>query len=137
MLNRDKKIVALKRVPLFAMLSRRDLAEVAAIADELSLAAGKELAREGERGREFFVILAGAASVEQDGQPKRELKAGDFFGEISLLTQRPRTATVTTTEPTRVLVIVDRDFNALIRRVQSVHLKLLETLAERLAPELS
>ena len=126
---------AISRVPLFARCSRRDLAAIASIADEIDLPAGKELTREGERGREFFVLLDGTADVRRRGRKLNTLGPGDFFGEIAVVARAPRTATVTTTSPVRALVVTDRSFRSLMERTPEIQLKVLEALAERLAPE--
>jgi CRP-like cAMP-binding protein len=120
-------------VPLFSRCSQTELKHVAAVATELSLGAGERLTSEGERGREFFVVLDGAAAVHRKGRRIGTLRAGDVVGEIALVADVPRTATVTTEEPTRVLVIVDRDFRRLLLESPSMTFKIMEALAERLA----
>jgi CRP-like cAMP-binding protein len=135
--GKSQKIELIKKVPLFSKLSGAGLREVASVADEIDLPAGKTLTKEGERGREFFVLLEGSADVRQKGARIRTLGKGDFLGEIALVTKLPRTATVTTTSPVRALVITDRDFSALLRRSPQIGQRVLETLGERLAPELS
>ena len=114
MLRRNEKVDLIKRVPLFADCSRGELEQIAQLADEIDLAEGKELTRLGESGREFFVLLEGEADVTKDGQSINTLRAGDFFGEIALVEDTPRTATVTATTPVRVLVITDRAFKRLL-----------------------
>ena len=121
-------------MPLFARLSKRELRDVAALADEIELPAGKTLIRKGDRGREFFVLLEGEAAVERDGKALRTLKGGDFLGEIALVARVPRTATVTTTTPVRALVIADQGFRSLIATTPAIQQKVLEALAERLEP---
>jgi len=125
----------LKTVPLFSHCSGRELQSIASIADEVELPEGKVLTREGERGREFFIILDGAAEVSRKDEKVNTLGPGDFLGEIALLTHVPRTATVTTVEPTRALVITGPDFRSLLRRVPEIQVNVLEALAQRLAPE--
>ena len=136
-LGKDGKIELIRKVPLFSKLSKTGLRDVASIADELDFPAGKDLTREGERGREFFVILEGRADVTKRGKRVNELGRGDFLGEIALVTKQPRTATVTTASPVRALVITDRDFARLLRDSPQIGQGVLEALAERLAPELS
>jgi CRP-like cAMP-binding protein len=131
-LRKDAKIDLIKQVPLFAQCSRKELAEVASIADEIDLPAGKELIREGGRGREFFVLLDGTVDVHKNGRRIRELTTGDFFGEIALVSDAPRTATVTTSSPVRALVVTDRSFRTLLRHTPSIQLKVLQALADRL-----
>jgi len=136
-LGKDGKIELIRKVPLFSRLSKTGLNEVASIADEMDLPEGKELTREGERGREFFVILDGEADVTQQGKRIRQLGKGAFLGEIALVTKQPRTATVTATTSLRVLVINDRDFARLLRDSPEIGQGVLEALGERLAADLS
>jgi CRP/FNR family transcriptional regulator, cyclic AMP receptor protein len=135
--GKSNKVELIRNVPLFSKLSKKGLDAVAGVADEMDLPEGKTLTKEGERGREFFVLLEGSADVRQKGARIRTLGQGDFLGEIALVTKLPRTATVTTTSPVRALVITDRDFSALLRRSPEIGQGVLEALGERLAPELS
>ncbi|HEX3267061.1 MAG TPA: cyclic nucleotide-binding domain-containing protein [Gaiellaceae bacterium] len=134
MLHRNEKVELIKRVPLFANCSKHELEEIAHIADEIDLGEGKEMTREGSRGREFFVLLEGDADVTKNGQSINKLGTGDFFGEIALVSDTPRTATVTATSPVRALVITDRSFRRLMDDSPEIQRKVLVALAERLAP---
>jgi len=134
-LRRDAKMELLRQVPLFAGLSKRELEQLGRIADELDLPAGQVLIKEGTRGLEFFVLAGGAVSVAQNGRRVRTLSTGDFFGEIALVTEVPRTSTVTTESAVRVLVLTKRDFQRVLREHPSIQGKVLEALAARLAPE--
>jgi CRP/FNR family cyclic AMP-dependent transcriptional regulator len=125
------KIQMLNRVPLFGGLSKRAMTEIAKIADEIDLPAGKELIREGDPGRQFFILLGGEAEVRRKGRKVNTLGAGDFFGEISLVTERPTTAAVTLTEPSSALVISRPAFRRMLLAQPAVQLQVLETLAER------
>src|SRR3954469_21222967 len=136
-LRKDQKVAAIKRVPLFEKLSKQGLQEVASVADEIDLPEGKALTTEGERGREFFVLLDGGAEVRQQGKRIATLGKGDFLGEIALVTKLPRTAPGPTTSPVRALVITERDFTALLKRSPAVGQGVLQALGERLAPHLS
>ena len=135
-LGKDAKVELLKKVPLFSRLDKKGLQDVAHIADQLDLRAGKEMATEGDRGREFFVLLKGEAEVTKAGQRINTMKEGDFFGEIALVTKMPRTATVTATTDVDVLVITEHDFDALLKRSPEIGRGVAEALAERVAPEL-
>ena len=135
MLRKNAKIELIKRVPLFSGCSKRELEEIAHIADELDMGAGSKLTQEGARGQEFLVLVAGAADVHRKGRKINTLVRGDFLGEIALVTGAPRTATVTTTAPSTMLVITARDFKALLRHMPSLQLKVLEALASRLPDE--
>jgi CRP/FNR family cyclic AMP-dependent transcriptional regulator len=133
-LRRNEKVELIKKVPLFAGCSKGELEQIAQIADEIDLRAGKEMTREGSRGREFFVLLEGDADVTKGGSSINKLGAGDFFGEIALVSDSPRTATVTATSPVRALVITDRSFRRLLDEQPEIQRKVLIALAERLAP---
>jgi CRP/FNR family cyclic AMP-dependent transcriptional regulator len=132
-LRRDAKVELIRRAPLFERCSKRELREVAGIAAELSLPAGRELTTEGAAGREFVVLVEGSADVRRHGRPIASLGSGDFLGEISLVTGKPRVATVTTTAPSRLLVITADDFSRLMRDVPSIQTKILEAVASRLS----
>jgi CRP-like cAMP-binding protein len=135
-LSKDSKLELIRKIPLFSRLSKKDLGDVAHIADELDLPAGKVMAKEGDRGREFFVLIEGEADVTKGDRSINTMKKGDFFGEIALVTKMPRTASVTATTDVRVLVITERDFGALLKRSPDVGRGVAEALAERIAPEL-
>jgi CRP-like cAMP-binding protein len=124
------------RVPLFCRLSKGELVRIAQLADEVDLPEGKRLTKEGSRGREFFVLLEGSADVERNGRRIATMRGGDFFGEIALVTDVPRTATVTTISPVRALVITDRAFRELLRDSPAIQGKVLEAIASRLAHSL-
>ena len=136
-LRKDAKVELIRNVPLFSALSRQGLARVAGIADEIDLPEGRELTKEGQRGREFLVLLEGSAEVRKRGRKINTLGEGDFLGEIALVTSSPRTATVTTTSPVRALVISDRDFSRLLTDSPQVSRGIVEALGKRLADELS
>lgn len=126
----------LKQVPLFSKLDKKSLQDIAHIADELDLPAGKEMATEGDRGREFFVLLKGEAEVTKNGSRINTMREGDFFGEIALVSKMPRTATVTATTDVDVLVITERAFDNLLKKSPDIGRGVAEALAERVAPEL-
>jgi CRP-like cAMP-binding protein len=129
------KVDLIARVPLFADLSKSELGKVASIADEIDLPVDKVLMREGERGREFFVLLEGEAEVTRKGKKLATRRSGEFFGEIALVSSLPRTATVRTREASRALVIRDVEFRALLKRAPTIALKVLQALGDRLPPD--
>jgi CRP-like cAMP-binding protein len=126
------KMDLIARVPLFAGLSKSERGQVASIADEIDLPGDKLLIREGEPGREFFVLLEGDVEVRRKGKTLATRRSGDFFGEIALVSSLPRTATVKTSGPVRALVIRDVDFRALLKRTPAIAVKVLEAVADRL-----
>ena len=134
-LGGNQKIDLIRKVPLFARCSRAELKEIALLADEIDLHEGKEMTREGAPGREFFVLLEGTADVKKNRRRVNTLGPGDFFGEIALVSREPRTATVIATSPVRALVITDRSFRRLLDDAPQVQTKVMEAMAERLAPE--
>src|SRR5215471_18328195 len=119
-------------MPLFAGCSKRELSALAPLVDELDVPQGRTVIQEGRRGREFFVVVEGRLAVSQNGRMLRDLVSGDWAGEIALINGSPRTATVVTTSPTRLLVIGDRAFKQLVDRAPSIALKLMRSLGERL-----
>jgi len=135
MLAKDTKVALIAAVPLFADCSRRELRELAETADEVVVPAGYALTKEGASGREFVIIVDGAAEVVRRGRKINALRSCDFLGEISLISRGPPTATVRTTVPTHALVITASAFRGLLRRIPSIQIKFLQALAERLPPE--
>jgi CRP/FNR family cyclic AMP-dependent transcriptional regulator len=134
-LHKDHKVELISKVPLFASCSKKDLQRVASIADEIDLPEGKVLTRQGAVGREFFVLIEGTVDVVRDGVKLDTMGPGDFFGEVSLVSKRPRNATVTATSPLRALVVTERDFWRLLEDWPQIQSKVLRALADRVAPE--
>ena len=128
----NRKIKALKSVPLFAQCSTRELAEIAKTVDEIDLPEGRTLAKEGLTGKEFVVLAEGIADVESNGELVNTLGPGDFFGEISLVTGVPRTATVTTRSPARLLVLSAPAFRALLAHAPRIRRRVVAAAALRL-----
>jgi CRP-like cAMP-binding protein len=129
----NAKMELLRSVPLFAHCTKKELQALAREADELDVAAGTTLTQEGAHGREFLVIVEGSAEVRRNGRRINRLGDGDFLGEIALLSGAPRTATVTTTSDTHLLVLTDRAFRRVADTMPSVQGSLMHALAERLA----
>jgi CRP-like cAMP-binding protein len=132
-MNKNSKIEHLGKVPLFANCSKRELAAIASVADELDLPAGQTLAREGQRGKEFVVLADGIADVESGGKVVNRLGPGDFFGEISLVTGGPRTATVTTRSPSKLFILSAPAFRSLLHGAPGIRARVLAAAALRLA----
>jgi CRP/FNR family cyclic AMP-dependent transcriptional regulator len=135
-LRRNQKVELIRHAPLFAHVSKRQLEQIAQIADEIDLREGKEMTKQGSRGREFFVLLEGNADVKKNGRRINTLGPGDFFGEIALVSDTPRTASVIATSPVRALVITDRSFKRLMSDSPEIQERVLSALAARLAPDL-
>jgi CRP-like cAMP-binding protein len=133
-LRKDTKVELLRGIPLFAQCSKRDLGAISGIADEIDLNEGKELTRQGRPGREFFVLVDGTADVIKNNRKVNSLKSGDFFGEVALVHNAPRTATVKASSPVRALVITERNFKRLLDEQPEIQGKVLAALAERIAP---
>jgi CRP-like cAMP-binding protein len=131
-LRKNAKVDLLSKVPLFAGMSKSQLGQLATVADEIDFPAGKVLIREGDSGREFFVVLEGEAEVRRKGRKLETIRNGEFVGEIALISKVPRVATVTSITPLRVLVIRGQEFDALLKRVPAIALRVLEAVAERL-----
>jgi len=129
----DEKLGLLKQTPLLAGLNQHDLEEVGRLADEIDAKAGKVLMRKGELGSEFFMIADGTVRIERDGRVIATLGPGDFFGDIALVVERPRTATATVETDSRLLVVGHREFHSLMDRFPSIRISVLESIAIRLA----
>lgn len=130
--SQDTKAKALGRCPFFTDLSRNELLELAKVTEDLEVEEGKTLTREGQSGSEFFVIVDGEVSVTKDGSEIRTLGPGDFFGEIALLADTPRTATVTAKTPLRFFVLTRQAFRSLLAHQPELEEKVLKALDERL-----
>jgi CRP-like cAMP-binding protein len=129
---RDEKLELLRKVPLFSGLSNRELQRIGELADEVDLPAGRVLMRQGEHGSEMLVLVDGSARIERDGAVIAERGAGEVLGEIALLDGGPRTATVTLTRDSRLLVLGRREFQAAMDELPEVRLRVLEAVAQRL-----
>ena len=130
--SHDTKADALGRCPFFAGLSRNELLEVAKVTEDLEVEEGKALTREGQSGSEFFVIVDGEVAVTKDGTEIRTLGPGDFFGEIALLEDTPRTATVIAKTPLRFFVLTRQAFRSLLAHQPGLEEKVTKALEERL-----
>jgi CRP-like cAMP-binding protein len=132
-MTKNPKIEALRHVPLFEHCSTRELSKIAKTVDEVDLPEGRTLTQEGFTGKEFVVLAEGIADVESDGEIVNTLGPGDFFGEISLVTGLPRTATVTTRSPARLLVLNAPAFRSLVAHAPLIRRRVLASAALRLA----
>ena len=122
----------LAQIPLFAGLSKKEIASVSGLATRLDLDAGKELTKQGETGNEFVIVLDGEVDVLVDGKVVATRGSGDYFGEIALLSERPRTATVVAKTAVAIEVIGRREFRALVQDQPGIEDQLQAAMAERL-----
>ena len=126
------RVALLKQVPLFADLDRRDLEQVAESLKERTFGAGETVATEGERGVGFFIIQEGEARVTIAGDERRRLGPGDYFGEIALIAETDRTATVSAETELRCLGMTFWDFRPLVESNGKIAWKLLQALAKQM-----
>jgi CRP/FNR family transcriptional regulator, cyclic AMP receptor protein len=131
--SQDTKVQALKAAPLFEDLSRKELVQLERVCEDLEVEPGKVLCKEGQTGHEFFVIVDGKVQVTRKGRRVATLGSGDFVGEIALVTEVPRTATVTAETPVRLFVLARREFHAMLDQNPKVERKVLRALGRRLA----
>jgi cAMP-dependent protein kinase regulator len=143
MVRDEKGVIAMKRkmsewreqelrqVPLFAECTPHELADIDEQGAEILVEAGEVLVREGNPGRQTFIIIAGEAVVTAGGRKIAHLGAGDFFGEMAVLTQRPRAATVRAASPMRVVVLDPRELGEILR-VPGVTRAMLVGVVDRL-----
>jgi CRP-like cAMP-binding protein len=131
--TRDAKIDALKQVPLFEGLSKKELRLLAGSTEDLDLQPGAILCREGGLSREFFVLVDGEIEVTKQGEHVATLSAPNFIGEIGLITHSKRTATVKAVTPIRCFVLTSRDFTRTLDDNRGIERKVLQRLAERVA----
>jgi CRP-like cAMP-binding protein len=128
----DSKIDHLADVGLFKSCTRSELKELAKISTQTEIPAGHAFCREGEAGREFFVVIDGEAKVTIGGDDVATVGPGGFVGEMALLDGGPRVATVTALTPMRLLVLSRAEFVELLAHVPSASRRILEGLGARL-----
>jgi CRP-like cAMP-binding protein len=131
-LTADDRAALIGACPLFRGLVPDDLAAVAAAAIEVDFPAERVIARQGEIGTGFFIVVSGRVRVVRDGAAVAHLGPGEFFGELSILDGGPRVAQVVTDEPTVCLAIPSWDFERVLREEPGVALAVLKVVAARL-----
>ncbi len=127
-----RELEMLGAVPLFSACNQSELRQIARLGTPVTVKAGKVLTTEGTPGREFFLVLAGAAACTIGGRPAAHFGPGDFFGELALLDGGPRTASVTADTDMDVLVLDAREFASLLSASPTISAKIMATLARRL-----
>jgi CRP-like cAMP-binding protein len=131
--SKDAKVELLRGVSLFSACSKRELSRIASLADQIEVPEGTVLTRQGDSGREFFVVVEGRARVLVGDRGRvTALGPGASFGEMSLLDQKPRSATVEAETDMELLVLDARSFSSLLEDVPSVARKVLVAMAGRL-----
>ena len=130
---RNRPADRLARIPLFQSLSAKQLTAVDRLVTTIDVPAGKQLMRQGETGREFIVIVEGEAEVQRDGKVIAVRGPGTFIGEMSLLLDRPRNASIVAKTGMTIDVIDRQDFRRLLEEYPDLHAPLLAATASRLA----
>ncbi|HEY9288105.1 MAG TPA: cyclic nucleotide-binding domain-containing protein [Candidatus Dormibacteraeota bacterium] len=129
---RDPKVERLAKIPLFAKLGHRELEQLAAQVDEVSIKAGETLIAEGQPTEAFYILTGGKARVTRAGKPVADLGPGDFFGEIGMLDNGPATATVVADGAGEAMVLSHVQFRDAIKGNDKLALQVLAAVAERL-----
>jgi len=129
---RDERVERLRAIPLFSGCSEKQLQFIATRVEDVDFPAGKVLTEQGRSGGEFFIILSGEAEVRRDGATVDAMSAGDHFGEIALLDNGPRTATVVAKTPMRCLVLSPRQFQDVLHQDAEIAVTLLHSVTRRL-----
>jgi CRP/FNR family cyclic AMP-dependent transcriptional regulator len=119
-------------VPLFSSVSRAGIRALVQAATEVDVPAGKAVVREGQTDRDLYVIVRGGARATTRGRRLGDLGPGDFFGELAFLSRGPRTATVTATADSRLMVLGAREFESVVEREPKLALQVLQAAATRL-----
>jgi CRP/FNR family transcriptional regulator, cyclic AMP receptor protein len=128
----DGPVDLLQRVPLFADFERGELERLARSFKERTFDAGSTVVGEGKTGAGFFVIENGEATVSMGGADRHKLGPGDYFGEIALIDEGARSATITADSELRCYGLTSWEFRPLVESNASMAWKLLETMAKRL-----
>jgi CRP-like cAMP-binding protein len=122
----------LSRVPIFESCSADQIASILAVAQEHTYDCGQIIVTQGTPGQAFYLITSGRVAIERDGSPLGAFGAGDFFGEMSLLDNAPRSATIRAIDETHCLMLSSWDFKSLLERMPEIAIRLLEVLSRRL-----
>ena len=128
----EAPVELLQRVPLFAGFDKGDLERLARSFKERTFEAGHTVAEEGKGGAGFFVIESGEASVSVRGEERAKLGPGDYFGEIALIDDGARSATITADSELHCYGLASWEFRPLVESSATIAWQLLETLAKRL-----
>jgi CRP/FNR family transcriptional regulator, cyclic AMP receptor protein len=129
---KDIRLDRMEQVPLFASCSRKELETIGRASDEINVSSGTVLCEQGQPGDEFYLLLDGEATVRRDDAIVGPIVPGGSFGELALLTELPRNATVEATRDSTLLVLTKADFRALLDEVPGLAHSLLTSVAQRL-----
>lgn len=132
----QSRMEALRKIPLFRHLTYKEQTAVLSIATTRTFPGGREIVTEGQPGEELFVVIRGRVAIEKNGVEIAELRAGGHFGEMGLIDNAPRSATVRATEPTRVMVIARQDLMTLMKRESILAVKMLWSFVQVLSDRL-
>jgi CRP-like cAMP-binding protein len=122
----------LAKVPLFSNCTPEEMAAIAQAAQESDYEAGQLIITQGTPGQAFYMIVSGKVEILRDAKSLGAYGPGDFFGDMSLLDNAPRSATIRAIEPTRCIMLSSWDFRSLLEKTPSIAIKLLEVLSRRL-----
>jgi CRP/FNR family cyclic AMP-dependent transcriptional regulator len=128
----DAIIARLQDISIFAGCTKKELQEISRLATEVAVKEGQVLTREGEHGIEFGIVLEGTASVSQRGREVNRLEAGGHFGEMALIDDGPRTATIIATSPMSLAVVARPEFGKLLDDVPALATAIMRGMAARL-----
>ena len=132
----QSRMEALRKIPLFRHLTYKEQTAVLSVATTRTFPGGREIVTEGQPGEELYVVIRGRVVIEKNGVEIAELRAGGHFGEMGLIDNAPRSATVRATEPTRVMVIARQDLMNLMKRESILAVKMLWSFVQVLSDRL-
>ena len=130
--KKSDKTEALKRIPIFSDLSKKELGFLAQLTTEMVFWEGTDLVKQGEMGREAMMLMSGTATVRRNGRKIAELSSGDVLGEMSLINRAPRNATVTASSEVTVFLMNSREFSSVVATNDGLAAKMLKSVAARL-----
>ena len=130
--KKSDKTEALKRIPIFSDLSKKELGFLAQLTTEMVFREGTDLVKQGEMGREAMMLMSGTATVRRNGRKIAELSSGDVLGEMSLINRAPRNATVTASSEVTVFLMNSREFSSVVATNDGLAAKMLKSVAARL-----
>jgi CRP-like cAMP-binding protein len=131
-LSSEEKAAWLSRLPLFEGITPESMARLAEVAGEQDFTAGQFIVRQGQVGTGLYVVVDGSVEVVRGDDILATLGSGEFFGEMSVIDQQPRFASVRASQPTRVLAMASWDFLALLEADPKIALNVIRGLVGRI-----